>query len=61
MFSFEETWKISEIEMAKVTESYRFMELNSYLSLDLGDWSVEIMQPEETEIIVFVKKIDCKC
>ena len=47
--------------MAKVTESYRFMELNSLLSLDLGDWSVEIMQPEETEIIVFVKKIDCKC
>ena len=60
MFSFEGIWKLSETEMAKVIESYRFMELNRLFSLDVEDCRVDSMQPEETEIIVFVWKIHCK-
>ena len=60
MFSFEGMWKLSEIEMVKVIESWRFMELNRLLSLDLEDCRVDSMQSEYTVIISFVSKIDCE-
>ena len=60
MFSFEGMWKLSEIEMVKVIESWRFMELNRLLSLDLEDCRVDSMQSEYTVIISSVSKIDCE-
>ena len=53
-----ESGNYKKIEMVKVRESCRFMELNRLLSLDLKDGSFDSMQPEETEIIAFVWKID---